>query len=276
MQDPSFRFDWSIEAARKNWETLEKFDLNIHRAIASQAHSHTCFGSEFCEVHLLQPLLSYHPLWSRLVTLLTMGVAFPLKPLTEDQRLKDLDLAIARWNHSSARLKSPIASIRPDTRILITKLDFKAAYRCLHTSGQTASQAIVIIDDIALLALHMTFGGAPNPSIWSDISELTCDTCNMISPCALWDPEITPTLESPHKHRYIKPPSYLASTSACKAALPITVKPQADLAPFTDCYLDDLFTCFLYRPTQIWKGSRITLLMLHLLGHPVFDSEPLQ
>jgi len=108
MQDPSFRFDWGIEAARKNWETLEKFDLNIHRAIASQAHSHTCFGSEFCKVDLLQPLLSYHPLWPRLVTLLTMGVAFPLKPLTEDQRLKDLDLAIARWNHSSARLKSPI------------------------------------------------------------------------------------------------------------------------------------------------------------------------
>ena len=52
-----------------------------------------------------------------------------------------------------------LRKIDPDTRILITKLDFKAAYRRLHTSGHTtASQAIVIINDIAILALRMTFG----------------------------------------------------------------------------------------------------------------------
>ena len=69
----------------------------------------------------------------------------------------------------------------PGTRILMTKLDFKAAYRLLHTSDTTASQAIVIIEDMALLALCMTFEGAPNPSMWSDISEVVvCDTCMIL------------------------------------------------------------------------------------------------
>ena len=371
MNTPTFRFEWSTEAANHNWAILVQFNLDITKAIASQANSPLSIGSEFRALHLLRPLLSYHPLWGRFVTLITTGVEFPLKPLPDEQRLHDLELAVARGNHTSAKLKHEIVTkllikevdrgwqlplppenirllphavvapiglvtqatinahgeiipkdrlthdqsfefspgtsvnarvifdsltpcrygtalrrfihyivdlrrIYPDTRILMTKLDFKAAYRRLHTSSLTASQAVVIIDDIALLALRMTFGGAPNPSMWSDVSELACDTCNLLSRCDRWNSESTPTLESPHQQKYVTMPKYLNTRSTCEPAQPTTVAIDADLAPFTECYLDDLFTCFLDNPTAIWKGSRITLLMLHLLGRPIAESEPLQ
>ncbi len=56
----------------------------------------------------------------------------------------------------------------------MTKLDFTAVYRHLHTSGISVSQAIVIVDDIArlLAALRMTFGGTPNSNMWSDVKVL--------------------------------------------------------------------------------------------------------
>ena len=371
MHAPAFRFAWSHEAAVHNWEILAQFDLDIQRAITSQARSPLSIGSEFRDLHLLQPLLSYHPLWSRFAMLLTKGVEFPLLPLTEEQRLTDLALAMSRGNHSSAKSKSDVVKkllikevergwqlplppekihllpnavvapmgivtqatinkhgeiipkdrlthdqsfefskgtsvnarvifdrltpcrygtalrrfihyivelrqINPDTRILMTKLDIKAAYRRLHTSGTTASQAIVIIDDVALLALCMTFGGAPNPSMWSDVSEIACDTCNLITRDTSWNPDSTPTLESPHQHKYVRKPCYLRSKSPCQPALPTLISTYPNLEPFTDCYLDDLFTCFLDLPTPIWKGSRITLLTLHLLGRPIADTEPLQ
>ena len=112
--------------------------------------------------------------------------------------------------------------------------------------------------------------------MWSDVSELACDTCNLLSRCDRWNSESTPTLESPHQQKYVTMPKYLNTRSTCEPAQPTTVAIDADLAPFTECHLDDLFTCFLDNPTAIWKGSRITLLMLHLLGRPIAESEPLQ
>ena len=50
---------------------------------------------------------------------------------------------------------------------------------------------------------------------------------------------------------------------------------HSDDHPYTDCYLDDLFTCFLATQPATWQGSRITLLMLHILGRPVHPAEPL-
>ena len=104
MNTPTFRFEWSTEAANHNWAILVQFNLDITKAIASQANSPLSIGSEFRALHLLRPLLSYHPLWGRFVTLITTGVEFPLKPLQDEQRLDDLELAaVARGNHTSGK-----------------------------------------------------------------------------------------------------------------------------------------------------------------------------
>ena len=63
----------------------------------------------------------------------------------------------------------------PSAKILQMKVDLKSAYWRLHYSMCTAQQSLVAIDDFVLVALCLTFGGAANPSQWSNISELTCD-----------------------------------------------------------------------------------------------------
>ncbi|KAI2501553.1 hypothetical protein MHU86_12930 [Fragilaria crotonensis] len=53
------------------------------------------------------------------------------------------------------------------------------------------------IDDLLLVALRMTFGGAPNPSQWSDVSEMITDLANDLVRRDDWDPSV---YHSPHQH----------------------------------------------------------------------------
>jgi hypothetical protein len=159
-----------------------------------------------------------------------------------------------------------VCKAHPTTQNLMTKVDFKAAYQRLHIMSDTAAQAVVLIEDMALVALRMTFGGSPNPSIWSDVFELACDTCNMLSRSNFWNAEDSPTFESPHQTRYIQQPVYLPNKVNLGQAWPMTFLLQSDTAPFTECYLDGLFSCFLDQLRQIWQGSRNALLVLHLFG----------
>ena len=55
---------------------------------------------------------------------------------------------------------------------------------------------MVAIDDFVIVALCLTFGGAANPSQWSNISELTCDLMNDIVRDDGWDHQV---LQSPHQ-----------------------------------------------------------------------------
>jgi hypothetical protein len=61
----------------------------------------------------------------------------------------------------------------PNCRILASKIDFKSAYRRCHLHHASAVQSCSILpsDEIALLALRLTFGGAACAFEWSEISE---------------------------------------------------------------------------------------------------------
>ena len=370
MSKPEFQFQWSTQAADHNWALLARHNFDLTAAINTTPHSPLTFGSEFRHPSLLNPLLSYHPLWPRVLQWLTHGVTFPLKPLPEQQRQCNVALALQRGNHQSVKQKpaavksllqmevicgwqlplprhlisklpgvviaplglvsqstinsrgehvpkhrlthdqsfnfTPGSSVNsrvivdvltpccygtalrrfihyivdlrhrhPTTRILLTKLDFKAAYRRLHFASQTATQAVVIFDQLALLALRLTFGGAACPSQWSDISEITCDTCNLLSRCPEWVPEHQPQLESPHQSSIVGPPQDLPEHVPIQPAQPTVVPVNSDDFPFTDCYLDDLFTCFLDTPLAIWRGARVALLLVYLIGRPIAEVEPL-
>ena len=84
----------------------------------------------------------------------------------------------------------------PSKRILLTKVDAKSAYRRLHYHPDAAVQAMIAIGDFVLVALRMTFGGAPNPSQWSDLSEMGCDLAIDLVRNDGWDPAIH---VSPHQ-----------------------------------------------------------------------------
>jgi hypothetical protein len=76
----------------------------------------------------------------------------------------------------------------PTKRILQTKANWKSAYRRLHQSGQASSGSATYINGILLLALHVTFGGAANPSQWSDVAEMSFDMSNDLIRNEGWDP----------------------------------------------------------------------------------------
>ena len=370
MSSPEFCFEWTQEAANHNWKILEKYDLDVGIALQHQAGTPLAFGSEFRTCELLEPVTSHHPLWPKLRQWLTDGVTFPLKTLNETERMSDLNLAILRGNHKSAKIaitsvkkllhkevergwqlplppeklaKLPGAIVAPlglvsqntindrgeiipkdrithdqsfdfspsnsvnhrvipdsltpcrygtamkrlvhytvDTRrrhprirILVTKLDVKAAYRRLHCAASTALSACVIVGFLALMGLRLMFGASPNPSIWSDLSELMCDLGNQLARCIEWNEHDSPDLELPHQQQYVNPPRYLVDDVPLAMAQPTTVTIDSDDYPYTEVYLDDFITVFLDLKPMIWKGSRVSLLLLHVLGRPIHKEEPI-
>ncbi len=78
----------------------------------------------------------------------------------------------------------------PNTRILATKLDIKAAFRRCHLNASTAIQICTQLPELclALMMLRLTFGGAPCPSEFGAISETICDLINAILQHDDWDP----------------------------------------------------------------------------------------
>jgi hypothetical protein len=100
----------------------------------------------------------------------------------------------ARWKH-------------PNRKILASKINFKSAYRCCHLHHTSAVQSCAILpsDNIALLALRLTFGGAACAFEWSEISETICDLATAITNNVHWDPK---TLFSPLQDS-IPPPIFL-------------------------------------------------------------------
>jgi hypothetical protein len=78
----------------------------------------------------------------------------------------------------------------PGQRILATKIDYKLAYSqgILHftTALQKATQ--LPEDDLTIITLRLTFGGAPCSFEWGIMSESICDLANGLLKCEEWDP----------------------------------------------------------------------------------------
>ena len=103
-----FSFENNINAAKHNEKILESFDFDLTKAIAANPNSNISYGSEFCNPTILDPLLHKHPLWQRVRKSLTHGAKFPLKRLNNKRRLQDLEDAIKRGNHKSAKIHENI------------------------------------------------------------------------------------------------------------------------------------------------------------------------
>ena len=88
------------------------------------------------------------------------------------------------------------------TKIFLSKFELDAAYRRCHLSGSMASECLTIFDDTLLMALRMTFGGAPCPSMWGYISDTLADICNKLIHNPYWDhhklfDNLSSTIEEP-------------------------------------------------------------------------------
>eukprot|EP00956_Cyclotella_meneghiniana_P017221 scaffold27841_cov34-Cyclotella_meneghiniana.AAC.7 len=102
MSKPDILFELNSEAAQKNYLTMKKHDLDMQRLIESQANTPMCYGSEFRETQLLEPLLVRHPNWSHLKSILENGSDWNLEDLDEEKRRADLLEALEFGNHKGA------------------------------------------------------------------------------------------------------------------------------------------------------------------------------
>jgi hypothetical protein len=88
-------------------------------------------------------------------------------------------LTPCRYGHALLRFIHVILAFwlrHPREPILLTKVDLKSAYQRLHYTTAAAVQAcVLLIADMFLVTLHLTFGGSANPSQWSDVSKLDFD-----------------------------------------------------------------------------------------------------
>jgi len=99
---PTICFEFSKEAARKNWDTIKNYG-GLDSLIRNSPFSPLTYGSEFKESWILAPLLHDHHLWPRFKNILDNGSIFPLvDPPPENVRLQDFDAILAYKNHKSA------------------------------------------------------------------------------------------------------------------------------------------------------------------------------
>ena len=99
-----FVFELSSSAAAHNWTILSKF-RDLGEALEHDNQSFTRYGSEFRTPTTLAPLLYKHPLWSKLKSILTHGIQFPLSQMSNESRKQDLKNSLVIGNHKGVELQ---------------------------------------------------------------------------------------------------------------------------------------------------------------------------
>jgi hypothetical protein len=115
---------------------------------------------------------------------LTHDQSFPgLSGLSVNIRVRKEFLPPIMYSFVLSRLIHYIVNvwrILPSTKIYICKVDMDAAYRRCSLSCETSWESLTIFDGLVLVALRLTFGGAPCPNLWGVISETIADVANTI------------------------------------------------------------------------------------------------
>jgi hypothetical protein len=89
-----------LEAANKNFFVLKhKFGGDLSEALLAQNDSPLGYGSEFKPIETLELIFENHPSWRRMKRILTHGSKWPLQPLDEENRTKDVKDALNFGNH---------------------------------------------------------------------------------------------------------------------------------------------------------------------------------
>ena len=99
---PPFNFNLTEAAAVENFKVLSDNNMDLDKIIRSSAFSPISYGSEFKDSSLLEPIFSKHPHWLKMKNILDNGSSFPLEEISDQDRLGDLQGAIAKGNHKSA------------------------------------------------------------------------------------------------------------------------------------------------------------------------------
>ena len=165
-------------------------------------------------------------------------------------------------------------SKHPHSRVLLQKIDWKAVYRRSHLNWETAIQMITqsVEMDLAFLSLRLTFGSAPNPNYWGEVSESTTDLANALLCLDNWDPN---KLSSPIQHKVPKAKIDDDPTPFAQA-LPLAVTLSDNDNGKYDVYIDDITPVIVDINNNVERGEAVVLLAMHLIGCPFNENDPLK
>ena len=102
MEKSKWIFARTKKAAIANTKLLQTYKFDVEKATQSDKNTSLSYGSEFRQAQDLQPLLRHHKNWPAIKELIQHGVSYPMEPITESDRLKDIDHMLSRGNHKSA------------------------------------------------------------------------------------------------------------------------------------------------------------------------------
>ncbi|KAI2505693.1 hypothetical protein MHU86_8752 [Fragilaria crotonensis] len=195
-----------------------------------------------------------------------------------NDRVDVSQLTPARFGRALSRLLHSVCFLRrrfPQERLLLTKVDCKSAYRRIHLQPNTAAKSCTCIAGVLLMALRMTFGGSPNPSQWSDVSEVVADLANDLVRREDWDETEwwAPQQELLSSDKAIdNDQGFVQLDDNFEPAFEMSVDVSLrDDSPRFDCYLDDSFG--VGREHDRAKLEAAVPLALHLVGRPTGDNE---
>ena len=220
------------------------------------------------------------------------GDRIPKNRLTHNQSMKfssghsinsrviEAQLSPSQYGYAFIRFIHLIVALRlkfPTARILLNKFDFKSAYRRVQNDPEAITHGMVTLGDlcgenIALASLRLTFGGKPCPSIFSEISEATCDLANAIARIAPWDIRN----DIPTHASILQDPIFLENDIPLAPALPLLVDPCVDEYGGSEVFIDDIFSAFLdLSQDHIDRGQFSPLLAIETLSRPSHEHKPL-
>jgi hypothetical protein len=149
-------------------------------------------------------------------------------------------------------------------RIFISKYDYSDTYWRVHHAASPAVQSIIVIDEIAYIALCLTFGGSPNPPTWCAFSEMVTDLSNEIMLCDRWEPS---ELHSPAQQSTPEP-GQMADEVAFATAQPIAMGIHVTATARTDSFIDNLILVFLDTPENRQRCPHAVPLAIHVTSRP--------
>ena len=105
IQPNPWTFEMSTRAATAN--SMRLLELNFDMETATQQPQNTIltYGSEFRHINVIAPILQHHPNWNLIKDIITKGASYPLRDISEKDRLEDITFHLDRGNHQSSILK---------------------------------------------------------------------------------------------------------------------------------------------------------------------------
>ena len=149
-------------------------------------------------------------------------------------------------------------------RIVILKVDAKAAYRRITHDSITSLRSCTAIGDIGYMAIRHTFGGRINVYNWCTVSEMFADTANDLLNCPEWDPAVTKSYQADD----IPPEENVDDDVPFAPAAPLALRPFPSPNGQVDMFVDDGHTVCLSRP-GIQRGDVALMTAMDAMARPV-------